>query len=137
MTQRSINNTIRAVALGAAIAVAFTACDGTTGPTTQVTTPRTVHQLVLGTWVRDAGGGQPQYIQLLGDGTAAIWEETQSIPITGEDRDFDLTWQINEAAPFDLEIEGFGVWTYDPGSDVLLDGNGQTYHRTFRLPFIK
>ena len=54
MTQRSISNTIRAFALGAAVTVAF-ACESTTEPTTQTSTPLSVYQLVLGTWVQALG----------------------------------------------------------------------------------
>ena len=132
MNQQTINNTIRALALGAVVAVAFAACESTTEPTAQARTPRSVDQLVLGTWVQDDGGGQPQYIQFAGDGTAAVSAEVQSVTLQG-DLDFDLTWEINEAAPNDVEIEGFGVWTYDRRNDVLLDGNGQTYRRSLIL----
>ena len=128
MNQQTINNTIRALALGAVVAVAFAACESTTEPTAQARTPRSVDQLVLGTWVQDDGGGQPQYIQFAGDGTAAVWAEVTSVTVR-EDLDFDLTWEIDAGAPFDVKIEGFGVLTYDARDDVLLDENGQTYQR--------
>lgn len=132
MTQRSINNTIRAVALGAAVAVASAACESTTEPTTQKSTPLSVYQLVLGTWVQDDAGGQTQYIQFADDGTAAIWAEYESLT-SQRDRDFDLNWEIKEEAPFDVVIQGFGVLTYDRGRDVLLDGNGSNYRRALLL----
>ena len=132
MTQRSISNTIRAVALGAAVAVASVACESTTEPTPQPRTPLSVYQLVLGTWVQDDAGGQTQYIQFADDGTAAIWAEYESVT-SQRDRDFDLNWEIKEEAPFDVVIEGFGVLTYDRGSDVLLDGNGSNYRRALLL----
>lgn len=130
MNQQTINNTIRAVALLAAVAVAFAACESTTEPTAQASTLQSVDQFVLGTWVQYGGGGQPQYIEFAGDGTAAVWVPSVTLR---EDLDFDLTWEMNEAAPNDVEIEGFGVWTYDRRNDVLLDGNGQTYHRALIL----
>ena len=135
MNQQAINKTIRAVALGAAVAVAFAACESTTEPTAQARTPRSVDQLILGTWVPDNGGGQPRYIEFVADGTAAVWAEVRSFTVR-EDLDFDLTWEINEAAPNDVEIEGFGVWTYDRQHDVLLDRNGQTYRRAPILELI-
>ncbi len=132
MTQRSISNTIRAFALGAAVTVAFAACESTTEPTTQTSTPLSVYQLVLGTWVQDDAGGQTQYIQFADDGTAAIWAEYESVT-SQKDLDVDLNWEIKEEAPFDVVIEGFGVLTYDRGSDVLLDGNGSNYRRALLL----
>ena len=74
-------------------------------------------------------GGQAQYIQIAADGTAAAWAEYEAVT-SEEDLDFDLTWEIKEEAPFEVVIQGFGVWTYDRASDVLLDGNGDTYRRS-------
>ena len=133
MTQRSISNTIRAFALGAAVTVAFAACESTTEPTPQSSTPLSVYQLVLGTWVQDDAGGQgAQYIQFADDGTAAVWAGYESVT-SEKARDFDLNWEIKEEAPLDVVIQGFGVLTYDRGSDVLLDGNGSNYRRALLL----
>ncbi|MCH7682469.1 MAG: hypothetical protein IIB35_01995 [Gemmatimonadetes bacterium] len=133
MTKRSVNNAIRALALGAAVAVAFTACESTTEPTTRTAgTPLTVYQLVLGRWVQETAVGQAQYYQFADDGTAAVWTQSESAT-SQEDLVFDLIWEIKEEAPNDVVIQGFGVLTYDRQGDVLLDGNGDHYRRALLL----
>ena len=129
MNQQTINNTIRALALGAAVALAFAACESPVEPPARARNPRSVDQLVLGMWVQDDGRGQAQYIHFVNDGTAAVWAEYESVSEL-DDLDFDRTWEIKDGAPFDVEIEGFGVLTYDPGRDVLWDNNRQSYRRT-------
>ena len=108
MTQRIINHTIRSLALGAAVAVAFAACKSTTEPTAQAGPPPSVAQRILGTWVVDVPDGQAEYIEFAKDGTARVWAGFQPDSVL-ENLDFDLTWVIKDEAPFDVVIAGFGV----------------------------
>ncbi len=127
MTQRTINNTIRALALGAAVTLAFAACEDTPGRGGPPGPSPSVDALVLGTWVQDVGGGS-RYVLLASDGSADVWEELESVG-GRQNLDLGLTWEISNAAPFGITIEGFGVLIYDSGGDVLLDENGQAYRR--------
>ena len=128
MSQQTINNTIRALALGAAVAVAFAACESPPNRGDSIGPSPSVAELVLGTWVRDLGGGQSLYVHLANDGSADVWEELESVG-GRQNLDLGLTWEISDAAPFGITIEGFGVLIYGSGGDALLDENGQAYHR--------
>ncbi len=126
MSQQTINNTIRALALGVAVAVAFAACEGPPNRGDSIGPSPSVAELVLGTWVQDLGGGQSRYVHLANDGSADVWEELESVE-GRQNLDLGLTWEISDTAPFDITIEGFGVLTYDSGGDALSDENGQAY----------
>jgi hypothetical protein len=137
-SQQKINNGIRILFLGAAVALAFAACEdpvepadgGSYNPYTQ-----SLEQSFLGTWVHYNGTVTVEYIQLAADGTVTLWSQGFR---QGEQIDVRVYgWELMPTAEGDddadlfvhLFVQGLGVLRYDQADDVILDEAGVKYYR--------
>jgi hypothetical protein len=141
-SQQKINNGIRILFLGAAVALAFAACEDPMEPADGGSyTPYTpsLEQRFIGTWAHYNGTVTIEYIQLATDGTVTLWSQGfmqrerfdlrvfYGWELTPTDDDVDLFVH--------LFVQGLGVLRYDQENDVVLDEAGEAYHRP-QPPFV-
>jgi hypothetical protein len=130
-SQQKINNGIRILFLGAAVALAFTACESPVAPEPYV--PNDLPLSVLGTWTHDDGAGMVNYIQFAGDGTVALWSQEIRRHQRVNIRVF-YGWEFMPTDEgdddVDISVEGLGVLRYGHANDVIRDETGEAYRRS-------